>query len=423
MAVFGDDFVSTDFDVVMVGAGIIGLATAYELKQRHPDLTMAVVDKEAEPAQHQSGHNSGVLHAGVYYKPGSLKARLCVDGKARMERFAAEHGIAYETCGKVIVALREDELGRLDDLFSRGQANGVPGLRMLKADQLREIEPHAAGIRAIHSPGTGIIDFGGVVSTLAGLLAERGVGFMFGREVTSIERRSRETVITTTGGDIQTRKVISCAGLQSDRVAAMDSEPEVKIIPFRGDYYTLRPEARYLCRGLIYPVPDPALPFLGVHFTKRYDGDVWAGPNAVLATKREGYSRLGFNVRDLVETVRYKGFRRMARRYWRVGAVEVWRDAVKTAFVKDLERYVPEVRSDQLVFGPSGVRAQAVAPDGTLVDDFKLATGPDSLHVLNAPSPAATASLAIAELIANEADLAFDLRASHATWRTHEHQR
>jgi L-2-hydroxyglutarate oxidase len=230
-------------------------------------------------------------------------------------------------------------------------------------------------------------------------------------------------VITTTAGDVRARKVISCAGLQSDRIAAMDTEPDVKIIPFRGDYYTLRPEARYLCQGLIYPVPDPTLPFLGVHFTKRYDGDVWAGPNAVLATKREGYSRLGFNVRDLVETVRYKGFRRMARRYWRVGATEVWRDAVKKAFVKDLQRYVPEVRSDQLVFGPSGVRAQAVALDGALVDDFKIATGLDSLHVLNAPSPAATASLAIAELIANEADVAFDLGSSYATWRTHEHQR
>ncbi len=413
----------TGFDLVMIGAGIVGLATAYELKRRHPQLSVAIIDKETAPGQHQSGHNSGVLHAGVYYTPGSLKARLCVDGKARMEAFAEEHGISYESCGKLIVALHEGELGRLDELFRRGQANGVPGLRMLGAELLREIEPHAAGIRAIHSPGTGIIDFGGVVSTLARLLADQGVDLTFGCEVLRIERGSSETVITTTAGEVRARKVISCAGLQSDRVAAMDSEPDVKIIPFRGDYYTLRPEARYLCQGLIYPVPDPALPFLGVHFTKRYDGDVWAGPNAVLATKREGYSRLGLNVRDLIETVRYKGFRRMARRYWRVGAVEVWRDAVKTAFVKDLQRYVPEVCSDQLAFGPSGVRAQAVAPDGTLVDDFKLATGPDSLHVLNAPSPAATASLAIAELIANEADLAFDLGASHATWRTHEHQR
>ena len=407
----------------MIGAGIVGLATAYELKQRHPQLTVAVIDKESAPGQHQSGHNSGVLHAGVYYKPGSLKARLCVDGKVRMEAFADQHGIGYESCGKLIVALQEDELGRLEELYRRGQANGVPGLRMLGAEEFREIEPHAAGVRAIHSPGTGIIDFGGVVDTLAQLLAEQGVELTFGSEILGIKRRSSESVITTSAGEVRARKVISCAGLQSDRVAAMDSEPDVKIIPFRGDYYTLRPEARYLCRGLIYPVPDPALPFLGVHFTKRYDGNVWAGPNAVLATKREGYSRLGFNARDLVETVRYQGFRRMARRYWRVGAAEVWRDAVKTAFVKDLQRYVPEVRSDQLIFGPSGVRAQAVAPDGSLVDDFKLATGPDSLHVLNAPSPAATASLAIAELIANEADLAFDLGASRAVLRTHEHQR
>jgi L-2-hydroxyglutarate oxidase LhgO len=415
--------VKTGFDLVMIGAGIVGLATAYEVKQRHRQLSVAVIDKEAAPGQHQSGHNSGVLHAGVYYTPGSLKARLCIDGKARMEAFAHEHGISYESCGKLIVALNEKELGRLGELFRRGQANGVPGLRMLGAEELREIEPYAAGIRAIHSPGTGIIDFGEVVATLTRLLADQGVEFRFGCEVLGIERASSETAITTTAGEVRARKVISCAGLQSDRVAAMDSEPDVKIIPFRGDYYTLRPEARYFCRGLIYPVPDPALPFLGVHFTKRYDGDVWAGPNAVLATEREGYTRLGFNVKDLVETVRYKGFRRMARRYWRVGATEVWRDAVKKAFVKDLQRYVPEVRSDQLVFGPSGVRAQAVALDGALVDDFKIATGPDSLHVLNAPSPAATASLAIAELIANEADLAFDLGASRATWRAHEHQR
>jgi L-2-hydroxyglutarate oxidase LhgO len=364
---------------------------------------MAVLDKEQQPGQHQSGHNSGVLHAGVYYKPGSLKARLCVDGKAQMEQFADEHGIRYETCGKLIVALRPDELTRLDDLYERGTANGVTGLRKVDKAELREIEPHAAGIEAIFSPGTGIIDFGSVVSTLARLLVEEGVELLLGHEVVGLHRQGGLTTVSTNHGDLVAGRVISCGGLHSDRLAAMEGPEDVAIIPFRGDYYTLKPEARSLCRGLIYPVPDPTLPFLGVHFTKRYDGEVWAGPNAVLATQREGYLRTGLDVRDLWQTVTYPGFRKMAKRYWKVGAAEVWRDVVKAAFVKDLQRYVPEVRGDQLTFGPSGVRAQAVGRDGTLVDDFKLVKSEGSLHVINAPSPAATAALAIASMLADEA--------------------
>jgi len=401
--------VEARFDVVMIGAGIVGLAAAREIRSRYPHLTMAVVDKEQNPGRHQSGHNSGVLHAGVYYKPGSLKARLCVDGKARMERFADEHGIRYETCGKLIVALKEDELDRLDDLYERGTANGVPGLRKVGASELREIEPHAAGIAAIHSPGTGIIDFGAVVTTLARLLVEDGVELRLGHEVRGLRRQGDLTTVQTDQGDLVARRVISCGGLHSDRLAAMDGPDDVAIVPFRGDYYTLRPEARSLCRGLIYPVPDPSLPFLGVHFTKRHDGEVWAGPNAVLATEREGYSRTGFDVRDLWRTVTYPGFRKMARRYWKVGAAEVWRDAVKSAFVKDLQRYVPEVRGDQLTFGPSGVRAQAVGRDGALIDDFKLVKSEGSLHVVNAPSPAATASLSIGSMLADEAAQHFRL--------------
>lgn len=393
----------------MVGAGIVGLAAAWELHTRYPQLKMAVLDKETQPGQHQSGHNSGVLHAGVYYKPGSLKARLCVDGKTRMERFADEHGITYETCGKLIVALKDDELPRLEDLYERGTANGVPGLRKVDAAELREIEPHAAGIAALHSPGTGIIDFGSVVTTLAGLLVENGVELMLGHEVVGLSRQDGITTVATNRGDLSARRVISCGGLHSDRLAAMEGPDDVAIIPFRGDYYTLTPEARSLCRGLIYPVPDPTLPFLGVHFTKRYDGAVWAGPNAVLATEREGYTRTGVDLRDLWQTLRYPGFRKMARRYWKVGAAEVWRDAVKAAFVKDLQRYVPEVRSDQLVFGPSGVRAQAVGRDGALVDDFKIVKSEGSMHVVNAPSPAATASLSIAAMLADEASRHFDL--------------
>jgi (S)-2-hydroxyglutarate dehydrogenase len=391
------------YDIVMVGAGILGLATARELHSRHPSLSIAVLEKEPAAGLHQSGHNSGVLHAGVYYQPGSLKARLCVQGKVLMERFADEHDIPFERCGKLIVALGEDELGRLADLESRGRANGVPGLRMVGPQEMREIEPAAAGVRALHSPGTGIIDFAQVVQAMAADLGTGGVPVLYGHEVRSIKRRDGAQVLETTGGPVAARQVISCAGLHSDRVAGLTSPTPVQIVPFRGDYYTLREEARSLCRGLIYPVPDPSLPFLGVHFTKRVDGNVWAGPNAVLATAREGYSRTDVNPADLLETLRFPGFRKLARTYWRTGAVEAWRDVVKSAFVKELQRYVPEVRSDQLTFGPSGVRAQALDADGAMVDDFRLVGDGDSMHVLNAPSPAATASLAIAAHLAGEA--------------------
>ena len=399
----------TTYDVVMVGAGIVGLATVRELHRRHPDLRIAVLDKEQEVGRHQSGHNSGVLHAGVYYQPGSLKARLCVRGKQLMEDYATEHGIPFETCGKLIVALDDSELGRLANLLERGTANGVPGLREVGPEELREIEPHAAGVRALHSPGTGIIDFARVTRSLAAGLVEDGVDLLLGHAVTGVATSDGSQVVSTTGGEVRTRHLISCAGLHSDRVAALTTRPDVHIVPFRGDYYTLEPEARALCRGLIYPVPDPTLPFLGVHFTKRHDGEVWAGPNAVLALAREGYRRRDVDWADTREVLGYSGFRALARKYWRTGAAEVWRDAVKRSFVKELQRYVPAVRSDQLVFGPSGVRAQALAPDGAMVDDFHLQEGPASLHVLNAPSPAATASLAIAEMLADRTDAAFAL--------------
>jgi L-2-hydroxyglutarate oxidase len=397
------------YDIVMVGAGILGLATARELHSRHPGLSIAVLDKESAPGLHQSGHNSGVLHAGVYYKPGSLKARLCVEGKLLMERFAEEHSIPFERCGKVIVALDDSELGRLADLESRGRANGVQGLRAIGPEELREIEPYAAGVRALHSPGTGIIDFARVVEVLATELADDGVSVLYDHEVRGIEQRGDVHVLETAGGPVEARQVISCAGLYSDRVAGMSAPSPVQIVPFRGDYYTLKEDARHLCRGLIYPVPDPDLPFLGVHFTKRVDGAVWAGPNAVLATAREGYSRTAFNRAEFLETIRYPGFRKLARTYWRTGAIETWRDVVKSAFVKELQRYVPEVRGEQLTFGPSGVRAQALDADGSMVDDFRLASHGRSMHVLNAPSPAATASLAIAGHLATEAADLFSL--------------
>ena len=399
----------THYDVAMIGAGIVGLATARELHSRQPGLRIALLDKESSPGQHQSSHNSGVLHAGVYYKPGSLKARLCVAGKVQMEKFAEEHDIRVDRCGKLIVALDEKELAPLAELEARGRANGVPGLRILGPEELREVEPHAAGIRALHSPGTGIIDFGQVVHALAADLRADGVELLMGHEVLGIQRRGESSVLLTSKGEVTARRVLSCAGLHSDKVAGMSGPAPVQIVPFRGDYYSLRPEARYLCRGLIYPVPDPSLPFLGVHFTKRVDGAVWAGPNAVLATAREGYRRRDVNWTDLVETLRYPGFRNLARRYWKTGAQEVWRDVSKRAFVRQLQRYVPEVSADQLVFGPSGVRAQALEPDGAMVDDFRMASSAEAMHVLNAPSPAATASLAIARHLCDEAAEILDL--------------
>ncbi len=396
-------------DVLMVGAGIVGLATAYELSQRHPDLSIAVVDKEDVPGAHQSGHNSGVLHSGVYYAPGSLKAQLCVEGKGRMIAFAEEHGITYEMSGKLIVATHESELDRLHNLHERGVANQVKDLEVVGQERIREIEPHAAGIRAVYSPTTGIIDFDGVVRKLVELLRARGVPVLLGQEVTGIQDRGAEQVVRTTKGEIVARGVVTCAGIRSDRLARMTSTPDVRMVPFRGDYYTLKPEARHLTRSLIYPVPDPTLPFLGVHFTKRWDGEVWAGPNAVLAFARDGYKRTDLNLRDLTETLTYPGFRKLATKFWKTGAQEMWRDAVKPAFVRDLQRYVPDVKSSDLVFGPSGVRAQALGKEGALVDDFVISAKGGTVHVLNAPSPAATASLAIGRVLADRVGEAFDL--------------
>ena len=407
----------TDCDVVVVGAGLVGLATAYRLLQLRPDLALTVVDKENTVAAHQSGHNSGVLHAGIYYQPGSLKARLCVAGKAQVEQYAAERGIPVEHCGKLIVAASETELPRLHTLYERGVANGVVGVREIGPEELRDYEPHAIGVRAVHVPPTGIIDFAAVARSLAEDVAAAGGRLCLGQRLVGVGPGGDARVLELASGErLSTRLMVSCAGLQADRVAALTASaspgsgnPDGKtaaraaIVPFRGDYYTLTRSARHLVRGLIYPVPDPALPFLGVHLTKRHDGAVWAGPNAVLALAREGYRRRDVTPADLLDTVRFSGFRRLARRYWRVGAQEVWRDVVKGAFLRDLQRYVPQLRRQDLVFGPSGVRAQAVDGDGSLVDDFRLVEAPGVLHVLNAPSPAATASLAIGGVLAERA--------------------
>jgi L-2-hydroxyglutarate oxidase len=393
--------VSDRFDVVVVGGGILGLATAHRLLEVRPGIRLAVVEKEAELATHQSGHNSGVLHAGLYYAPGSLKARLCREGKAEIEQFAERHAIPFERCGKLVVAIDEGELPRLSSLRERAEANGVPGLEAVGPERIHELEPHAAGIAGLWSPETGIIDFQRVALALGDTIRGAGGEIRTSMPVTGIKERPGEVVVRTPGGELVAGHVVACAGLHADRLARLTgSEADPRIVPFRGDYYTLDESARGLVRGLIYPVPDPRFPFLGVHFTKRIDGSVWAGPNAVLAFAREGYRRRDIRPLELASTLLYPGFLRLAGRYLRTGLAEMWRDWWKPAFVRELQRYVPEIRADQLRFGPSGVRAQALARDGTLVDDFALGGSGRVLHVRNAPSPAATSSLSIGRVLA-----------------------
>jgi len=390
-------------DVVVVGCGIVGLATALQLLERRPDLRITLVDKEGGLARHQTGHNSGVLHAGLYYVPGSIKARLCRAGKTAMEAYAERQGIPVDHVGKLVVALHEDELPRMATLLERGLANGVEGLEEVGPERLREIEPHAAGIRALWSPRTAIIDFVRVSERMADDVRANGAEIRLGTEVTGIRDTGRERVVSTAAGDIVARNVIVCAGLQSDRLRATAVPADVRIIPFRGDYYSIKGAARDLVRGLIYPVPDPRFPFLGVHLTRRIDGEVWAGPNAVLAFAREGYRRRDVNRRDLADVVRYRGFWNLARRHWRTGVSEFWRDYRTSAFLGEIQRYVPAVTADDITFGPSGIRGQALSPKGDLVDDFVFDSSPSVIHVRNAPSPAATASLAIGDHIATMA--------------------
>jgi len=399
-------------DLAIIGGGIVGLATALRLTESRPDLRVAILEKEHELATHQSGHNSGVLHAGLYYAQGSLKARLCRQGKAELEAYAEAHGIPVRYPGKLVVALTEDELPRLADIKTRATANGVEGLEEIGPERIRELEPQAAGIRALWSPRTGIIDFRALALAYADDLRARGVAIHTARLVTGIDQHSDGVVLSTPAGEVQAGHVIACAGLHADHVAAMTGESGrdvPRIVPFRGDYYTLTPEARSLVTRLIYPVPDPRFPFLGVHFTPRHDGEVWAGPNAVLALAREGYGRTDLNLRDLAGTLTYRGFQRLAIRYWRMGVTEMWRDLSKRAYVRELQRYLPAIRGDQVRFGPSGVRAQALAYDGTIVDDFSLGGSGRLLHVRNAPSPAATSSLAIGRMLADSAIERFDL--------------
>jgi L-2-hydroxyglutarate oxidase LhgO len=398
------------YDVAIVGGGIIGLAIARALLERAPSARLVILEKESRLGMHQTGHNSGVIHSGIYYRPGSYKAKLCVEGKALMREFCAAHGITVVDCGKVIVATREDELPRLQTLYERGIANGVP-IEMIDRDRLRELEPHAAGLRAIHSPTTAIVDYSEVVTALAGELTARGVAIETNAKVLAVVRTRDGVEIGTSRLAVDARFLVNCAGLYSDAIARMaGAEPDVQIVPFRGEYYMIRPERRELVRSLIYPVPDPEFPFLGVHFTNTVHGDVEAGPNAVMAFAREGYDLTRVNVRELAETLAYRGVWHMVRRYWRMGSYEMYRSLSKAAFVSALQRLVPGIQADDVSPGGAGVRAQAVARDGSLIDDFRIVDTDNAVHVLNAPSPGATASLAIGRHIAGVAGDKFGLK-------------
>ena len=380
-------------DVIIVGGGIVGLATAYSWSLRFPSASVLVLEKEAEVAAHQTGHNSGVLHTGVYYRPGSLKAINCRAGKLAMEAFCTEHDIPFRRCGKVIVATEPEELPRLQTIFERGQQNGVR-CEMIGPERLKEIEPHAAGLQAVHVPEAGIINYRTVCRKLAEWIAEHGGQVLTSTRVLSIRQDAQSVAVETTAGCFRAERLVNCAGLHCDRVARRaGTTPRAKIVPFRGEYYELKPEAWHLCQGLIYPVPDPAFPFLGVHFTRMIDGSVECGPNAVLALAREGYRWRDINLGDTIESLTYGGFLRLAARYYRIGLAEIWRSISKRAFVKALQRLIPEIRSEHLHPAPAGVRAQAVAPDGAMVDDFLIETDRRVVHVANAPSPAATSSL------------------------------
>lgn len=389
-------------DVLIIGGGIIGLATAYTLTQRFPGQQIVILEKEDGLAQHQTGHNSGVLHSGIYYKPGSLKAINCRAGKQAMEAFCADEGIEYDLCGKVIVAVDEAELPALERIYERGQANGVR-CEIIDRGRLVELEPHAAGVKAIHVPEAGIVNYRQVCERLGQRITEREGRIVTGARVTGIAHQNGGVVVESTQGEFAAPLLVNCAGLHCDRVTKLGGQrPEAKIVPFRGEYYQLKPEAYHLVGNLIYPVPDPSFPFLGVHFTRMIDGTVECGPNAVLAFAREGYTKTDINLIDLAESLTYPGFIKLAMKYWKVGMGEMWRSVSKAAFVRALKRLLPAIEPEHLSPAPAGVRAQAVARDGNMVDDFLIQEGEHIVNVGNAPSPAATASLNIGKLIVDK---------------------
>jgi len=393
----------TTREVVVVGAGIIGLSAAREILKSRPGTSMTVVEKEGAIGKHQTGHNSGVIHSGIYYAPESHKARLCVAGARMMYEFCDARGIATDRCGKLIVATRPKELPALEGLYQRGLTNGVQGLQMVGPSEIQQFEPNCVGLRALWSPDTGIVDFSLVAAAIAKEVVDLGGTILTSRKVTGLEARPDAVLVRMDQGDLTAKRVITCAGLHADRVARLSGAPhDPRIVPFRGDYWQLRPERRHLVRNLIYPVPGPAFPFLSVHFTRRItDGAIWLGPNAVLAGAREGYLRRDIRLLDLADALGYRGFARLARKFWRTGIAEIYRDFSKRAFVASCQRFVPSLELDDVLPGPSGVRAQSLAPTGTMVDDFHFdIQGPHLMHVRNAPSPGATSSLAIGHLIA-----------------------
>jgi L-2-hydroxyglutarate oxidase len=388
------------YDIAVIGGGVVGLSFAMQAIEKFPRLRLLVLEKEAGVARHQTGHNSGVIHSGVYYKTGSLKARLCLAGAREMVDFCSRHAIPHEVCGKLIVATSQDEALRLDDLLARGIANGLAGLRLLSREEMLEFEPHVGGVRALHVPSTGITDYAAVTAKYAEIATAHGAELKTRAGVIGFNRSNHSTagtvVVQTRVGDFSARHVVNCAGLYSDHVARLaGDDPNMMVVPFRGEYYDLAPARHSLVRALIYPVPDPRYPFLGVHFTRRIHGNIDAGPNAVLAFRREGYRFWDFDLRETAEVFGNTGFRAMARQHWKNGLLEFRRSLRKREFVRSCQRLVPEIQMEDMTPGGSGVRAQAVAPDGSLVDDFRFLARERFLHVLNVPSPAATASLPI----------------------------
>jgi (S)-2-hydroxyglutarate dehydrogenase len=393
-------------DIVIVGGGIVGLATAYHLTEKYPDKKILVLEKEDEVAHHQTGNNSGVIHSGLYYKPGSLKAKNCIDGYHMMIQFCDEHHIPYDLCGKVVVATDKSELGRLRDLFDRGRENGLEGLEMLDQARLKEIEPHLAGIQGIRVPQTGIVNYKQVCQKLAEIITERGGEIHLNTLVQSMKETDNSVQITTSTVSVECQLIINCAGLYSDKVAKMHlGKLDTRIIPFRGEYFELTAEAEHLVKHLIYPVPDPAFPFLGVHFTRMIGGGIEAGPNAVFAFKKEGYHRTDFDFKEFFGSLLWPGFQKVMFKYWKTGLGEMYRSFSKKAFTKALQRLIPEVQEDHLVPASAGVRAQACDRTGGLLDDFKIVHEKRAIHVINAPSPAATSSLSIGKTISEMVEL------------------
>jgi L-2-hydroxyglutarate oxidase LhgO len=393
------------YDTVVIGAGVVGLAVAHELLRRRPSQRVAVLDKEEGVGRHQTGRNSGVVHSGLMYRPGSLKARLCIEGRSELRRFCGEHSIPYRETGKIIVAVRHEEIARLQALLAQGRTNGVPGLELLGPAEMRQHEPNVQGIAGIWCPSTAVVDFGLVATALAGAVVESGGALLLGQEAMKIVPQDLGAVIETTGGRIQATRTVVCAGLQTDRLAGtVADQAGLRIVPFRGNYFVLSPRASRLVRSMVNPVPDPRLPFVGVHFTRLADGRVLVGPNAVVSLAREKYDHWSMNLGDAWSTISWRGFWLLALRYWAVGLREMWEDSVKTAYLASVRRYLPDIEMDDLLPGPVGIRAQAVTRSGRLLDDFSIAHTGSVTYVMNAPSPAATSAFSIAREIVDRLD-------------------